>query len=29
MAITTINCWNRLNIAVGDVAGRYRPSAKH
>lgn len=29
MAINTINCWNRLNIAVGNVAGRYRPSAKH
>lgn len=25
MAINTINCWNRLNIAAGNVAGRYRP----
>lgn len=29
MAINTINCWNRLNIAVGNVAGRHRLSAKH
>ncbi len=25
MAINTINCWNRLNIACGNVAGRYKP----
>ena len=24
-AINTINCWNRLNIAVANSAGRYRP----
>ncbi len=25
MAIVTINAWNRVNIAAGNVAGRYRP----
>jgi len=29
MAVNTINCWNRLNIAVGNGAGNYQPSARH
>ena len=28
MAINTINCWNRLNIASGNLAGRYQPPAR-
>lgn len=29
MAINTINCWNRLNIAAGNGAGHYQPRASH
>jgi AhpD family alkylhydroperoxidase len=28
MAINTINCYNRLNIAAGRSAGQYRPRVK-
>jgi alkylhydroperoxidase family enzyme len=28
MAINAINCWNRLNIAVGNVAGHYQVPGK-
>jgi alkylhydroperoxidase family enzyme len=29
MAITTINCYNRLNISIGNGAGHYQPKAAH
>jgi len=29
LAITAINCWNRLNIAVRTVPGTYQPAKSH